>query len=76
MALVRFSRIPTSSEVGLDVAAYNQARLALHTHFVRSWYVMLPVWLATIKAHNAGYNINDPLLTKWVFAKRETLTDI
>jgi hypothetical protein len=27
--------------VGPDVAAYNEARLALHTHFVRSGYVML-----------------------------------
>jgi hypothetical protein len=38
---VSFSRIPISSEVGLDVAAYNEARLVLHTHFVRSGYVML-----------------------------------
>jgi len=27
--------------VGPDVPAYNEARLALHTHFVRSGYVML-----------------------------------
>jgi len=27
--------------VGTDVAAYNDARLALRTHFVRSGYVML-----------------------------------
>jgi len=27
--------------VGPDVAAYNEARLALHTHFVRSGCVML-----------------------------------
>jgi len=27
--------------VGSDVAAYNDARLALHTHFVRSGDVML-----------------------------------
>jgi len=38
---VRFSRILTSSEMGLDVAAYNEARLALHTLFVRSESVML-----------------------------------
>ena len=62
--------------MGLDVAAYNQARLVLHTHFVRSGYVMLPVWPATIHGAQRGYKITDPLLTKWVFAKRETLTDI
>jgi hypothetical protein len=69
---VRFSRIPTSSEVGLDVAAYyNEARLTLHTHFVRSGYVMLRPISGTARsnAHNAGYNITDPLLTKWVCAK-------
>jgi len=27
--------------VGPDVAAYNEARLALHPRFVRSGYVML-----------------------------------
>src|SRR6185369_3371749 len=30
--------ISTSSEVGLDVAAYNEARLVPYTHFVRSGY--------------------------------------
>jgi putative ABC transport system ATP-binding protein len=66
----QISRIPTSSEVGRDVAAYNEARLALHTHFVRSGYVMLlPIWPRQSNTHNAGYNITDPLLTKWVCAK-------
>ena len=49
MLLPTTLRIPTSSEVGLDAVAYNQARLVLHTHFVRSGYVMLPVWPTTIK---------------------------
>jgi len=38
---VSFSRIPTSPEVGLDVAAYNELLQVLHTHFMRSGYVML-----------------------------------
>jgi hypothetical protein len=69
-------RIPTSSEVGLDVAAYNQARLVLHTHFVRSGYVMLPVWPATIQGARRRLQHHRPTSHEvGIFKKRETLTD-
>jgi hypothetical protein len=68
---VRLSRIPTSSEVGLDVAAYNEAPALdiRYTHFVRSGYVMLePIWPETVRTMQ-GYNISDPPLTRWVCSK-------
>jgi len=48
-----------------DVAAYNEAHPALHTHFVRSGYLARDGFYA----HNAGYNVTDPPLTRWVCAK-------
>jgi hypothetical protein len=47
--------------VGLDVAAYNEARLTLHTHLVRGGYLML---LPTTK--RAGRCIPTSC-EKWVF---------
>ncbi len=49
-----------------DVAAYNRACRSLHTHFVRSGYVMLRPMRSESYPIHAGYNIRNPPLTRWV----------
>jgi len=65
--------------VGPDVAAYNEARLALHTTSweVGTWCCSLLSGPRQSNAHNTGYNIKHTHFSRNGYVqKRETLTHI
>jgi hypothetical protein len=82
MGAVKFSHIPTSSEVGSDVTTYAglAKRLKMlkccHTHLVRGGLLMLqPAWEPRKSGGNsAGLSIRHPPLARWVCRKNPACT--